>query len=179
MSSAFDSSVVLFRILFYSLDMAPSGAGLAHLLLGGFRSLVNAAIEELANRGYNDVRPIHEFAMRAIAAGADNASELGRRLSVSKQAAAKTITVLQKRGYVARDADPIDARRKRLQVTPLGFEVLRTGEAIFDELRGRWEKQIGTAQLENIEKHLTTLIGILPESFDTPGWMAQDTGDTD
>jgi DNA-binding MarR family transcriptional regulator len=177
MSRTFDNFVVRFRVLVYSLDMARSGAGLAHLLLGGFRSLVDAAIEELANRGYKDVRPVHEFAMRAIAAGANNASELGRRLSVSKQAAAKTITVLQERGYVARDADPVDARRKRLQVTALGFEVLRIGEAIFDELRGRWEKQIGTAQLENIEKHLTTLIGTLPESFDTPGWMAQDPGE--
>jgi len=159
--------------------MARSGAGLAHLLLGGFRSLVDAAIEELANRGYNDVRPVHEFATRAIAACADNASELARRLSVSKQAAAKTITVLQERGYIARDVDPVDARRKRLQVTALGFEVLRTGEAIFDELRSRWEKQIGTAQLESIEKHLTPLIGTLPERFDTTAWMAQVRGETD
>ncbi len=87
--------------------------------------------------------------------------------------------MLQERGYVARDADPVDARRKRLHVTVLGFEVLRTGEAIFDELRDRWEKQIGTAQLENMEMHLKTLIGTLPESFDTPGWMAQDPGDTE
>ena len=91
--------------------MSRSGADLALLLLGGFRSLVDAATAELAVRGYEDVRPVHDFAMRAIAAGADNASELGRRLSVSKQAAAKTIAVLQERGYVAREADPLDARR--------------------------------------------------------------------
>ena len=120
--------------------MSRSGADLALLLLGGFRSLVDAAMTELALRGYEDVRPVHDFAMRAIAAGADNASELGRRLSVSKQAAAKTIAVLQERGYVARDADPRDARRKRLQVTALGFEVLRQGEAIFDELRDQWQR---------------------------------------
>jgi hypothetical protein len=58
--------------------MSRSGADLALLLLGGFRSLVDAAIAELALRGYEDVRPVHDFAMRAIAAGADNASELGR-----------------------------------------------------------------------------------------------------
>ncbi|MCU1658912.1 MAG: hypothetical protein JWO57_3568, partial [Pseudonocardiales bacterium] len=34
------------------------------------------------------------FAMRAIAAGADNTPELGRPLSVTKQAAAKTVAVL-------------------------------------------------------------------------------------
>src|ERR1035441_10142144 len=99
--------------------MSRSGADLALLLLGGFRSLVDTATAELARRGYEDVRPVHAFAMRAIAAGAGNAgepracykdlrpvhafamraiaagagnaSDLGRRLSVSKQAAAKTI----------------------------------------------------------------------------------------
>src|ERR1039457_6206299 len=103
--------------------MSRSGADLALLLLGGFRTLVDGAVAELALRGYEDVRPVHDFAMRAIAAGADNASELGRHLSVSKQAAAKTIAVLQERGYVAREPAPRHARRMVLQVTPLGFEV--------------------------------------------------------
>src|SRR5471030_127559 len=127
--------------------MSRSGADLALLLLGGFRVLVDDAIVELAKRGYDDVRPVHDFAMRAIGAGADNTSELGRRLAVSKQAAAKTVAVLQQRGYVTREPDPHDARRKRLQVTSRGFNVLRQGEAIFDELRTQWERQIGRTQL--------------------------------
>jgi DNA-binding MarR family transcriptional regulator len=157
--------------------MSRSGADLALLLLGGFRSLVDDATKELALRGYEDVRPVHDFAMRAIAAGADNASELGRRLSVSKQAAAKTIAVLQERGYVARDTDPLDARRKRLQVTALGFEVLRQGEEIFDQLRDQWVRQIGATELENLEAHLATLVGASSIRFDTPGWMTRDLGE--
>ncbi|MER6829992.1 MarR family transcriptional regulator [Streptosporangium sp. NPDC000563] len=158
--------------------MSRSGADLALLLLGGFRTLVDAAIAELARRGYEDVRPIHDFAMRAIAAGADSASELGRRLSISKQSAARTISVLQERGYVTRDTDPLDARRKRLQVTALGFDVLRQGEAIFDELRDQWEQQIGAAELAALETHLTALVGAMPIRFDTPGWIAQDLGES-
>ena len=154
--------------------MSRSGADLALLLLGGFHSLVHDATDELSQRGFEDVRPVHDFAMRAIAAGADNASELGRRLSVSKQAAAKTIAVLQERGYVARDPDPLDARRKRLQVTDLGFEVLRQGEEIFDELRSRWERQIGSAELQSLETHLAALVGASPIRFDTPGSMNRD-----
>ena len=165
------------RRLPYPAAMSRSGADLALLLLGGFRSLVDDAVDELALRGYEDVRPVHDFAMRAIADGADNASELGRRLSVSKQAAAKTIAVLQDRGYVARDTDPLDARRKRLQVTALGFEVLRQGEEIFDELRSRWERRIGPAELASLEAHLATLVGGSPIRFDTPGWIARDLGE--
>ena len=154
--------------------MSRSGADLALLLLGGFRVLVDDAILELAERGYEDVRPVHDFAMRAIAAGANNASELGRRLSVSKQAAAKTVAVLEERGYVARVADPLDARRKRLEVTALGFEVMRTGEAIFDELRDKWKRKVGAKQLERLESDLATLVGASPVRVDTPGWIARD-----
>jgi DNA-binding MarR family transcriptional regulator len=153
--------------------MSRSGADLALLLLGGFRSLVDTAIIELARRGFKDIRPVHDFAMRAISAGAGNASELARSMSVSKQAAAKTIAVLQERGYVRRDDDPLDGRRKQLHVTPLGRRVLREGEAIFDELRTQWEKQIGSPQLERLETTLKKLVGVLPERFDVPGWMAQ------
>jgi len=157
--------------------MSRSGADLALLLLGSFRTLVDAAIAELAERGHEDVRPVHDFAMRAITAGADSASELGRRLSITKQSAAKTIAVLQERGYVTRDTDPRDGRRKRLQVTALGFDVMRQGEAVFDELRDRWAQQIGAAELDRIEDHLAALAGAQPVRFDTPGWIARDVGD--
>jgi DNA-binding MarR family transcriptional regulator len=152
--------------------MSRSGAELALLLLGGFRGLVDDAVQELTARGYEDVRPVHDFAMRAIAAGADDASELGRRLSVSKQAAAKTVAVLEERGYVARGADPLDARRKPLRVTPLGFEVMRVGETIFDELREKWKHKIGAKRLERLESDLATLVGASAVRVEAPGWVA-------
>jgi DNA-binding MarR family transcriptional regulator len=75
---------------------------------------------------------------------------------------------------VTREPDPRDGRRKRLQVTPLGFEVMRRGEAVFDELRSRWERQIGTAELASLEGRLAQLVGTVPIRFDTPGWIARD-----
>jgi DNA-binding MarR family transcriptional regulator len=158
--------------------MSRSGADLALLLLGGFRVLVDDAIKELAMRGYEDVRPVHDFTMRAIVAGADNASELGRRLSVSKQAAAKTVAVLEERGYVARSADPLDARRKRLQVTALGFEVMHVGEAVFDELRDKWKRRIGAKQLARLESDLAALVGASTVRTDSPGWIAHGLDET-
>jgi DNA-binding MarR family transcriptional regulator len=154
--------------------MSRSGTDLALLLLGGYRTLVGAVTVELAARGYADFRPAHEFAMRAIAAGADSASDLGRRTSVSKQAAAKTIAVLLERGYVSREADPDDARRKRLAVTPLGFEVMRQGEDIFAELHAKWQAQIGVSELAELEAQLTTLVGDGAVRLDAPGWTPQD-----
>ena len=147
--------------------MSRSGADLALLLLGGFRSLVDGATAELARRGYEDVRPVHDFAMRAIAARHGNASELGRRLSVFQAGSGEDHRGAAGARYVARDTDPRHARRMLLQVTPLGFEVLRQGEAIFDELRDQWERQIGPAQLESLETHLADLAGNPAVRFDT------------
>jgi DNA-binding MarR family transcriptional regulator len=150
--------------------MARSGADLALLLLAGFRSLVDYAQRELEHRGFPDHRPVHDFALRAIAAGADSAAELARRLQVSRQAA-KTIAVLESRGYVTTAADPADGRRKRLIVTDRGADLLREGEAVISEMRDRWAAEIGAEQLDEIEDQLAVLVG-RPVLDDAPGWMS-------
>jgi DNA-binding MarR family transcriptional regulator len=156
--------------------MARTGADLALLLLGGFRSLVDATSAELSRRGYADVSPTHEFAMRSIAAGAGSASELGRRLSVSKQAAAKTIASLEERGYVARAHDTVDARRMKIAVTPLGFEAMRQGEAILEDLRHQWEIKIGSEEVLRLEEILVKLLGASALHLDSPGRLTEDFG---
>ncbi len=135
------------------------GAELALLLLGGFHAMIDDVRVELANRGHEDVRPVHEFTLRAIDEGADTASELGRRLSVTKQAAAQTIAVLLERGYVRRETDPNDARRKRLQVTPRGHDMMAIGGSVLDDVRNRWAARIGPSQLDALQAHLTQLVG--------------------
>lgn len=154
--------------------MSRSGAELALLLLGAYRRMVDDVVAGLEAQGYADVRPVHDFAMRAIADGADSASELGRRMSVSKQAAAKTIAVLVDRGYVHRETDPRDARRKHLDVTSLGFEVMRAGEALFDDLRESFEREIGASELASLEAALKTLVGDSAVRIEAPGWVAQE-----
>src|ERR1700753_3444295 len=137
--------------------MSRSGADLAQLLLGGFRLLADQATAELVARGYAEIRPAQEFALQAILSGADNASDLGRRMSVTKQAAAKTVAVLEERGYVARDPAPADKRRMRLYVTDHGLAMLREGEGIFDKLREQWEEQVGAGPLAQVEATLAQL----------------------
>lgn len=153
--------------------MSRSGADLAQLLLGGFRILADRATAELVARGYAEIRPAQEFAMQAILSGADNASDLGRRMSVSKQAAAKTIAALEERNYVAREIDPVDKRRMRLYVTGHGLAMLREGEEIFDKLRKQWEEQVGAGPLAQVESTLRELVGNSGGRLDTPAWLAR------
>jgi DNA-binding MarR family transcriptional regulator len=146
------------------------------LLFGGFRALADAAQAELAERGHPDIRPVHDFAIRAIAAGADGASDLGRALGVSKQAAAKTIAVLEGRGYVAREVDPRDRRRRKVIVTPRGLALMATAEEIFDELRHGWAARIGAKELTRLEASLAEVGDRSPSRFDALGWF-KESGD--
>jgi len=139
--------------------MTRPGPRLAQLLLASYRTMVDAAQDELAHRGYPDMRSSLHYAMAAIDAGAVTASDLGRALSVSKQAAAKTIALLVERGYVAVEQDPADGRRRSLRVTQLGQEVTLEGESIFDELRQQWADRIGEDELVRIEAQLIAFVG--------------------
>ena len=126
--------------------------------------MTDEVVAELEKKGFAGTRAIHAFALEAIDAGANTAAALGRRVSVSKQAAAKTIAALEELGYVQRTGDPGDARRKTLQVTDRGYAMLQVGGGLFNDIRNRWAAQIGAAQLEAMEKHLADLIRSRPLS---------------
>ncbi|MEP6482317.1 MAG: MarR family winged helix-turn-helix transcriptional regulator [Rhodoglobus sp.] len=149
--------------------MTRPGPQLALLLLGSYRKLADVAQQELATRGYPDLRSSLHYAMSAIDRGATTASDLGRALAVSKQAASKTIAVLIERGYVSVDQDPTDGRRRHLRVTELGREVTLEGESIFDELRDAWAAKIGAEALLRLEAELSAFVGDDGIRLESPG----------
>lgn len=152
--------------------MVGRGAELALLLLGGFRALVEQGQEQLARHGHPGIRPVHEFALRAVSEGADSTSELGRELGVTKQAAAKTVAFLLARNYLQQNPDEHDARRKVLSVTPRGAELLTVGQQLFDDLREQWAARIGDDELDRLQAHLRQLVATDRTRFDTAGWLS-------
>jgi DNA-binding MarR family transcriptional regulator len=149
----------------------PSGWELPLLLFAGFRSLIDQLHAELATRGHPDVRPVHGFAMQAIGVHGASASEVGRRLGVSKQAAGKTVDRLTAMGYVERVDDPRDARSKLVRLTPRGIDSLRQAAEIFDRLRASWVEQLGAERVRVIESSLRTVVPGSGFPVDVPGWF--------
>lgn len=139
------------------------------LLLGGFRFMADEATERLAARGHPGVRPAHDFALRAIAAGADSVSEVGRRTAVTKQAAAKTVSFLEENGYVVRGPAPGNVRRRVLAVTARGQALMREGEDVFDELRAEWEAQVGAERIDDLQDAIFRLLG--PRASTLSDWV--------
>ncbi|MFP7834608.1 MarR family winged helix-turn-helix transcriptional regulator [Marisediminicola sp. LYQ134] len=134
-----------------------SGTQFAQLLVRALDVMVDEVLVSLESAGHPGLTVANELAMQAIDHGASSAATLARETGVSRQAAAKTIGTLEALGYVTRDVDPTDARKKHLRVTPRGHTAISVGAAAFDRIFDRWKQQNGPATSEVIAA-LETLI---------------------
>lgn len=112
------------------------------LLLASFRGLIDELHRRLAERGFGDVRAIHGMAMQAVGSGC-TATELAKRLGVSKQAAAKTAQALGALELLHSEINPHDRRERRLNPTPRGNLMLAESGRILTELVGTWRETVG------------------------------------
>ncbi|MFI5629484.1 MarR family winged helix-turn-helix transcriptional regulator [Streptomyces sp. NPDC051664] len=155
--------------------VAPDGDGVGFelplLLFAGFRSIIDALHHELAEHGHPDVRPAYGFALQAIGRDGATASEIGRRLGVSKQAAGKTVDRLESLGYVERVDDPQDGRRKLVRVTRRGVDVLVRSAEGFDRLRAEWAQALGAERLRALESDLRTMAPADGFRLDAAAWF--------
>ena len=153
--------------------MQRPGFELPLLLAAAFRELIDGLHAELAKHGHGDARPIHGFALRAIGPDGATVSELGRRLGVSKQAAAKTAAGLERIGYITRRPSARDARATVLTRTPRGEEMLNLSAAIFERLRRDWVRRLGAEQVRAIEDGLAAVVTSSggAKIGDLPGWL--------
>ncbi|MFD5057030.1 MarR family winged helix-turn-helix transcriptional regulator [Streptomyces sp. NPDC058394] len=155
--------------------VAPEGDGrgfeLPLLLFAGFRSIIDELHRELAECGHPEVRPAYGFALQAIGRDGATASEIGRRLGVSKQAAGKTVDRLESLGYVERVDDPQDGRRKLVRVTPRGVDVLVRSAEGFDRLRAEWAQMLGVERLRALESDLRTMAPADGFRLDAVAWF--------
>jgi DNA-binding MarR family transcriptional regulator len=147
------------------------GFELPLLLFGGFRSIIDELHAELARRGHPDLRPAHGFALQAIGLPGATATEVGRRLGISKQAAGKTIDRLAELGYVHKAGDDRDRRRKLVRITPRGRDALAQSAMIFEDIRSRWQATLGATRLSALEQDLRTMASGQAFRLDVPGWF--------
>jgi DNA-binding MarR family transcriptional regulator len=154
----------------------PPGFELPLRLLLGFHAIVDELHAELARQGHPELRPMHGFVfqtiMRTGGPQGSTASELGRALGVSKQAAGKTLDTLERLGYLRPAQDPADARRKLYTLTDRAVDALTRSERVFDQIRARWAVALGPDRLRIIEDGLRQMTQ--PDLFrlDIPNWFA-------
>lgn len=142
------------------------------LLVGAFRAIVDDLHDQLTDAGHPGARPVHGFALQAVGPDGVTVSELGRRLGVSKQAAAKTVAGLEALGYVHRVAHPEDQRAALVVRAPRGDEMLALSAQIFGRIHAEIAERLGRAELEKLEEALNRIVRERsPKLGDLPGWL--------
>lgn len=152
---------------------AEPGAGfeLPLLLFAGFRTVIDGLHRDLAGQGHPDMRPAYGYALQAVGVEGATASEIGRRLGVSKQAAGKTVEKLESLGYVERADDPSDGRRKLVRLTARGIDVLVRSAEGFDRLRAEWVRALGAERVRALEDDLRTMAPDGAFRLDVASWF--------
>lgn len=94
------------------------------LLNVAFSSFKAALQNDLAMAGFDDIGPSFGYVFRFLSDSSCNLSELAAHLQMTLPGALKVVDDMVAKGYVARSADPVDKRVKRLSLTQRGNSAL-------------------------------------------------------
>jgi DNA-binding MarR family transcriptional regulator len=135
---------------------------LARLLTAATQVTVRRLNETLATRGYPNLRPADGYALLALGSEGATTSQLGSRLGITKQAAAKIGTRLERAGYLRRSDHPSDARAQLLHRTPRGAELLETAAEVQRQIEQDWARAIGTRKVGEMRAALESVLQQAP-----------------
>lgn len=125
-----------------------TGWQVAYALGSAQRALVGDPRRSMADLGHPGMRTADALALEAIGADGCSVTELGRRLGVTRQAAAKTAEALDAAGYVERVPERRDRRALRLVRTARADDLLRRSAAALELRIEAWRQEIGSQRLE-------------------------------
>ncbi len=145
------------------LPRVPEPLPLARLLSAATQVTVRRLNEMLAARGYPDLRPAHGYAVLALGPDGATTSQLGTRLGITKQAAAKLVSQLERDGYLRRADHPSDGRAQLLQRTARGNALLRAAADVQEQIEGDWAQTVGERKVAAMRAALETVLEQTPE----------------
>lgn len=128
-------------------------------------SLITAAGQRLAGEldaslgaaGFADLRSAHASVFMSIDPEGSRVTDLAQRTRMTKQAAGELVRYLCGRGYLMIDADALDRRAKRVQLTERGWEAIRVGEQVIAEF-DRWlDATVGAGEVARLRDVLTRI----------------------
>jgi DNA-binding MarR family transcriptional regulator len=118
--------------------------------------------EQLEAAGFGDVRDSHGYVVQGLLAGDTTVSALATRLGVSAQAVSKSVTELERAGYLRRGHDPADGRARPLQFTARGDALVdasrRARRSVARDL-GRWLGTRDEVELVRLLQHAAERLG--------------------
>jgi DNA-binding MarR family transcriptional regulator len=139
-------------------DATPSLIDLTSLAGGAIDGHVVAALE---HAGFPGLRTRHGYVVQRLLAGDRTITEIARSLGVTQQAMSKTIAELERMGYVRRDVDPADARRRSLALSARGIAAVETARSVRRRLLTRVTAEAGVSRVAEAETVMRTVLDVL------------------
>ena len=134
---------------------------LGRLLLEAHRTLATELMEELTERGYDDVRAGHAAVFMNIdRRWGTRLTELARRARMSKQGMMLLVDDLESRGYVRRVPDDEDGRAKVVRLTARGRRYVADARRAVATIESRLRREWGYRQYASVREALEDLAGV-------------------
>lgn len=133
----------------------PEPADHISLLFRIHRARHNATLAALAAEGLQDVgQPRILFLLKEEEAdgGLPAQQELAQRLHVSPSTIANSLNSLERMGYITRQPDPKDGRKKRIAITEKGRDARQRCVAVFERVDEQLYAGFSPQELEQLQQ---------------------------
>jgi DNA-binding MarR family transcriptional regulator len=124
-------------------------------------ALADELQRRLAADGLDDLRFADGLLFQHLVGGPVTIGALAARLEVSQQAVSKSVADLERRGYVARSADPDDARARLVALTARGEAAIAGGRRHRAALSAELAERLGPRRVEGARRLLLDVVGEL------------------
>lgn len=113
--------------------------------------------DELARRGFADLRPALLAVGQHVGAEGTRITELAARAWLTKATVVHAVDELERLGYVTREPDPTDRRAKLVVATLRAHEAEQVARAVIADIQDAWAELIGDEEMERLEAGLRQL----------------------
>lgn len=144
----------------------PSGtANFGNLFRDPTLAMQQLVAEELARRGFADLRPALLAVGQHVGAEGTRVTELAARAWLTKATVVHAVDELERLGYVTREPDPTDRRAKLVLPTTRGLMAEQAAREAISEIRRAWADRVGADEMAALEAGLRRLRAALwPEA---------------
>jgi DNA-binding MarR family transcriptional regulator len=123
-----------------------------------YQAFIGRLHEELAARGYPEIRPAHGIVFQYLPATGARVTELATRSQVTKQQLSLLVQDLVERGYLEHRPDPTDGRARVVLPTAAGEALLRVAEEVSTSIERDWAARFGEPRWQQLRSELEELI---------------------
>lgn len=82
---------------------------------------------------------------------------LASKSNIGKSSVTKSVKILEKKGFLTKEIDPQDNRKKIIKITKKGINVQKAAVKINDEIEDSIISKIGKEEIKNLKEQLITL----------------------